>query len=52
MAKSVSELIGVISKASDRYGDKLIKFMDRYGLKSLSEAKAERLEEFIREEKL
>ncbi len=44
---TVGELVRRISNASDRYGDKLLRFMERYGLHSLAEAEAEQLTEYI-----
>lgn len=49
---SIDKLIGIISRASDHYGDKLIEFMNRYGLRNLQEATKEQLEEFIKTEEL
>ena len=40
-------LITVIHDASDRYGDKLIAFMDKYHLTNLQEATEAQLEAFI-----
>lgn len=43
----MNELIKTISAASDRYGDKLLVFMERYGLDRLSDATEEQAREFI-----
>lgn len=45
-----SGLISFISKHSDRYGDLLLKLMDRYRLTNLQEATEEQLQEFIEQE--
>ena len=45
--ETVDDLITKISKASDRYGDKLLQFVDRYDLMGLCEATVEQLQEFI-----
>lgn len=42
-----SALIQRISAASDRYGDKLVDFMNRYGLYCLAEATVEQLREYV-----
>lgn len=47
-----SNLIQIISAASDRYGDKLVAFMERYRLTGLCEAKEWQLKEYIRQEGL
>lgn len=47
-----SNLIERISKASDQYGNLLVRFMERYGLSGLASASAEQLKEFIREENI
>lgn len=49
---SESELISVISHASDYYGDKLIEFMNNYELNNLAQATQEQLEDFIKTEDL
>ena len=41
------ELIMYISKQSNRYGNKLLDFMDRYGLTNLQEATVAQLSEYI-----
>lgn len=46
------ELIHIISKNSDRYGNLLIKCMEQYNVTNLQELKTENLEEFIKEQKL
>ena len=40
-------LIQTISDASDKYGNKLIEFMDKYHLVGLKDATIEQLESFI-----
>lgn len=51
MAKTEKdELIDVISKASDRYGNRLIEFLERYKLSGLIEANIEQLKEYIADE--
>ena len=45
--KNKDFLIQVISDASDRHGDKLLAFMDKYHLVSLQEATEAQLEAFI-----
>ena len=40
-------LIRVISRNSDRYGDKLIDFMQTFGLSCLADATPEQLTEYI-----
>lgn len=45
-------LIETISRAGDRYGNLLLKFMERYGLKCLADATAEQLSAFIEAERL
>lgn len=42
-----SRLIGIISKASDKEGDLLLDFMDKYGLYRLQDATIAQLEEYI-----
>lgn len=49
---SKNKLISVISTASDHYGDRLIEFMNRYGLYNLAQATEQQLEEFIKTEDL
>lgn len=41
------ELINVISSQSNRYGDKLIDFMDTYGLINLQQATVQQLREYV-----
>ena len=48
----MAELIGIISRASDRYGDKLLDFMERYHLRGLCDATPEQAREYIRAEGL
>ena len=48
----MAELIGIISRASNRYGDKLIDFMERYHLHGLMEATEAQALEYIRTEGL
>ena len=48
----MAELIGIISRASSRYGDKLLDFMDRYHLHGLIEATEEQAREYIETEGL
>lgn len=50
--RDADALIGIISEAPDRYGDKLIAFMDRYGLGCLADATTEQLTAFIEAEHL
>lgn len=50
--RDAGALIGIISEASDRYVDKLIAFMDRYGLGCLADATTEQLTAFIEAEHL
>lgn len=45
------QLINIISEAGDRYGNLLLKFMERYGLKCLADATAEQLSAFIEAER-
>lgn len=42
-----SDLIREISHRSDRYGDKLLEFMDRYGLDNLRDAEIWQLKEYL-----
>lgn len=46
------QLIKIISAASNRYGDKLVDFMERYNLPNLMSATAAQLAEYIKEEQL
>lgn len=46
------DLIGVISAAGDRYGSRLLDFMERYGLHSLAQATEEQLWEYAVSERL
>jgi hypothetical protein len=45
--KIKDELINIISSKSDRYGDKLIDFLDRNNLISLKDATVEQLQNYI-----
>lgn len=45
-------LIRIISGAGDRYGNLLIKFMERFGLNCLADAKPEQLRAFVEAEHL
>lgn len=47
-----SRLVSIISKAGNKYGDKLIDFMDKYNLYNLQSATEEQLEEYIKEKRL
>lgn len=47
-----SQLIKVISTASDRYGDKLLDFMETYQLTGLNNASTMQLEEYIEKNNL
>lgn len=47
MNETKTELIKIISAASDRYGDKLIDFMDKYDLQNLAQATADQLKKYI-----
>lgn len=47
---SADSLIARISAASNKYGDKLVDFMARYGLFALKDASPEQLEEYIKME--
>ena len=49
---SKTEMIKTISRASDRYGDKLVDFMDAYGLRCLLDASERQLSEFIKAAKI
>lgn len=42
-----AELISVISKAGDRYGNKLIDFLNLYHLTGLCEATVDQLQDYI-----
>ena len=50
MRDEIDRLIGIISARSNKYGDKLLKFMERYGLIGLAGAEPLQLREFIIEE--
>lgn len=50
--QSASELIEIISRAGDRYGSLLLKFMERYKLHCLREATVEQLLAFVEAEHL
>lgn len=43
------DLIKVISSQSSRYGDKLVEFMDLYGLENLQDANMAQLKEYVSE---
>lgn len=45
--RTKDELIMYLSERSDRYGDKLVEFMDNYHLISLQEATVEQLREYV-----
>ena len=45
--KEKAKLINAISVRSDRYGDKLVQFLDHYNLVGLQEASLEQLKEFL-----
>lgn len=45
--KTKDELIQIISNKSNRYGDKLLAFMDKYSLDNLQQATIPQLKEFI-----
>ena len=47
IGKTQSQLIEIISSQCDRYGDKLLEFMDMYKLTCLQEATTEQLGEYI-----
>lgn len=47
IGKNRDFLIQIISDASDRYGDKLLAFLDKYHLAGLKDATEEQLETFI-----
>jgi len=47
-----SRLISIISNASNKYGDKLVDFMDNYNLYNLQSATEEQLQEYIEEKGL
>lgn len=47
-----SRLVSIISKASNKYGDKLVDFMDKYNLYNLQSASEEQLQEYIEEKGL
>lgn len=49
---SKEQLITIISAAGDRYGNLLLKFMDRFGLNCLAEAEVEQLAAFVEAERL
>lgn len=40
-------LVDVISKKSDKYGDKLVDFMEKYNVSGLSEASVDQLHDYI-----
>ena len=46
------DLIRVISEAGDRYGSRLLDFMERYGLQGLMQATEEQLREYAVSERL
>ena len=47
-----NNLIKVISRSSDRYGDKLLDFMNEYKIDGLNQASKSQLEEYIENNKL
>jgi len=47
-----SRLVSIISKASNKYEDKLVDFMDKYNLYNLQSASGEQLQEYIEEKGL
>ena len=47
IGKNKDFLIQIISDASDKYGDKLLAFLDKYHLIGLKDATEEQLEAFI-----
>lgn len=51
-AARLDDLINIISAAGDRYGNRLLEFMDRYGLQSLAQATEEQLREYVEAEGL
>lgn len=50
--KTKSDLIDIISSKSDRYGDKLIDFLNKNNLTCLQEATIEQLQNYIKEEEI
>lgn len=48
--KTKSDLIDIISSQSDRYGDKLLDFLDKNHLTCLQDATVEQLQNYIKEE--
>lgn len=50
IGKTEDELIDIISSKSDRYGDKLIDFLNKNNLTGLQEATIEQLQNYIKEE--
>lgn len=48
----MSDYISVISRASDRYGNLLIEFLEAYSLNGLREATEEQLKQFIHKKHL
>ncbi|WP_195376952.1 hypothetical protein [Anaerotruncus rubiinfantis] len=47
-----ARLINIISEAGDRYGNLLLKFMERYGLNCLKDATRDQLYAFVEAERL
>ncbi len=47
-SREKDRLIETISRASDRYGDKLVDFMDQYHLINLQSATVEQLKTYIK----
>lgn len=47
IGKTQSQLIEIISSQGDRYGDKLLDFMETYKLICLKDATIEQLQEYI-----
>lgn len=50
IGKTEDELIDIISSKSDRYGDKLIDFLNKNNLTCLQEATIEQLQNYIKGE--
>ena len=49
---SRDKLITIISRSSNRYGDKLLDFMEQYKLRGLKDAKTTQLKEYIKKNDL
>lgn len=47
ISKTKDELINIISSKSDRYGDKLIDFLDKNNLMSLQDSTVEQLQNYM-----